>query len=317
MKSKFPQTTCRFATGFVCTVLALINIGIAGAQEPKSTGQRPATAGQVQRPAVPMVIVGSRVISVQDYVTYLQRHPELLPTSLTPAGKLGIVRDMLKEHLLEYYLLKEGLIDAPLNEKPLSSTATGVAFNRLRAKYFPAPPPPTEQQAKRFYDENRELFAIPASIRVSQIQIRVPAGADATVRGKARARALEALHKIRSGQSFESIAAEYTDHAHGKYTNGDLGFVPARTGDAFFDTHVASLKPGETSGVLESPVGYEIYRVTEHGEAIYTPYEDSRTVSAQYMKHANEQARNAFFRLAAKEAGIKVMMPELAAAGNF
>ena len=63
--------------------------------------------------------------------------------------------------------------------------------------------------------------------------------------------------KVR-GASWTAIADEYTEDPSGKGRGGKLGTFPKGRMVPEFDQPLFALKPGETSGVVETPFGYHI-----------------------------------------------------------
>jgi hypothetical protein len=91
---------------------------------------------------------------------------------------------------------------------------------------------------------------------------RVPKGVTRS-KTEAKARAQEALAKIRAGSPFEDVVKQYSDDAGsvdrmgsvGKFRRGDMD--PAFSGAAF------ALKPSEVSDVVETPFGFHVIKRTQ------------------------------------------------------
>ena len=82
-------------------------------------------------------------------------------------------------------------------------------------------------------------------------------------REEARARADEALRKIRGGAAFEEIVKQYSDEPGSAERSGDLGtFERGQMVKAFADAAFA-LKVGEVSEIVETPFGFHIIKRTE------------------------------------------------------
>lgn len=77
-------------------------------------------------------------------------------------------------------------------------------YNLLAAKYFPeANKTPDEEKIHQYYLDHQEMFGIPAMVRIGQIQFGgLPTNADPKAIEATRARADEALKRLRSGESF-------------------------------------------------------------------------------------------------------------------
>src|SRR5262249_17369988 len=82
-------------------------------------------------------------------------------------------------------------------------------------------------------------------------------------REEARARAQEALLKVRSGAPFEDVVKEYTDEPGGADRNGDLGTFDRGTMVKPFADAAFALKVGEVSEVVETKYGFHVIKRTE------------------------------------------------------
>ncbi|WP_437620963.1 peptidylprolyl isomerase [Sorangium sp. So ce1151] len=82
-------------------------------------------------------------------------------------------------------------------------------------------------------------------------------------RDEARARAQEALLKIRGGQSFEQAVTEYSDEPGAGERGGDLGVFERGVMVKGFSDVAFALKVGEVSEIVETPFGFHIIKRTE------------------------------------------------------
>lgn len=98
----------------------------------------------------------------------------------------------------------------------------------------------TPQEAEDYFNSNRDLFRDPEQVKLLEITVETPADG-----GKA-------LAELQAGTDFKTVAGKYSLDPQVKEDGGDRGYVtreglPKEVADAAFQ-----LKPGETSGLVES-----------------------------------------------------------------
>lgn len=253
--------------------------------------------------------IGDQKITVGELMQYINQDTRSVKMATTDQGKAQVLREMILERLLEEGMRREGFL--PTDHPPTQMDYLR-GYNLLAAKYFPeANKTPDEEKIHQYYLDHQEMFGIPAMVRIGQIQFRIPTNADPKAIEATRARADEALKRLRSGESFAVLAGVLTDNPQGKATEGDLGFLPVNR-DAWLKKAVAGLALGQYSEVIESPVGYEIIQLKDRRDALITPYTNVRgTVLAQMRQEAQRQGREAYAWRLAKEVGVTVEINEL------
>lgn len=114
----------------------------------------------------------------------------------------------------------------------------------------------SDKEMEDYYKRNPE-------IRFSHIVIEVKPGASATQRSEAKKRAQEILEEVRkSKRPFDELVRLYSDDLVTKQTGGDAGFQSRMTLTPTFYEVISAMKTGETRGLVETPFGYHIVRVT-------------------------------------------------------
>lgn len=113
-----------------------------------------------------------------------------------------------------------------------------------------------EPNIKRMYDERKYEY------RVSHIMIRP----DSALTDGPRLKAEELLSRIKNGESFEELAAQYSEDEFSKVNGGDIyyltsGMVVPEFEDAMKETPAGSVYPS----VVATRFGYHIIKVTEKG----------------------------------------------------
>jgi hypothetical protein len=82
-------------------------------------------------------------------------------------------------------------------------------------------------------------------------------------REEARARAFEALARIKGGQPFDAVVAAYTDEPGGAQRKGELGRFSRDMMVKPFSDAAFALDVGQVSTVIESPFGFHVIRRIE------------------------------------------------------
>lgn len=95
---------------------------------------------------------------------------------------------------------------------------------------------------------------------VAHILVQVPEQANPEQIQARRRRAEDALSRLKEGADFAQVAAGFSD-APDALQGGVLDFRPAGRLPAVFVETLASLQPGEVSGVLRSPNGFHIIKL--------------------------------------------------------
>jgi peptidyl-prolyl cis-trans isomerase SurA len=116
-------------------------------------------------------------------------------------------------------------------------------------------------------------------LNIAQILVTVPADASAEVVAQRRARAEAALARVRSGESFETVAREVSEDGN-KTRGGMIGLRPtARLPDAFVEV-VRGLKPDEVSPtLLRSAAGFHVLKLLQREEG------GAMTVPETHVRH--------------------------------
>jgi len=154
----------------------------------------------------------------------------------------------------------------------------------------------SEEQITEHYEENLSTrYTQPHEVNARHILIRVPRDADDETKAKARARADEVKQKVDAGGDFAALAQEFSEDPGSKDKGGELGFFPRGRMVGPFEEAAFSLAPGEVSGVVESPFGFNIIKVEDVREERQKPLDEVREEIVVTLKKesAAEKAREA------------------------
>ncbi|OYY93670.1 MAG: hypothetical protein B7Y41_10490 [Hydrogenophilales bacterium 28-61-23] len=120
----------------------------------------------------------------------------------------------------------------------------------------------SDEQARKFFDENPAQFQEPEQRRASHILIKVDAGANAAAKQAAKARAEQLLAEVRAAPArFADLARQHSQDPGSGEKGGDLGAFSRDMMVKPFADAVWAMKPGEIQGPVESQFGYHIIRL--------------------------------------------------------
>lgn len=166
----------------------------------------------------------------------------------------------------------------------------------------------SDEEARRFYEQNPERMKRPPQLRVRHILVASPQGAPAAQKQAARQKAEGLLAQIKGGGDFAAIARESSDDTGSKNDGGLLPWFSRGEMVPQFERAALALKPGETSGVVESPFGFHVLRLEDQRPAAAIPYEEAKPQIEQFL--SRQQARELLDRRVAalrKAAKVEVL----------
>ena len=182
-------------------------------------------------------------------------------------------------------------VDAYIKQNP-----TGVSPT-YQPQMFQADAPPPERRI--VVEQSFE----PKAIAFQHIHIRVPDGSPESDVEAARARANEALRKIRGGASFESIATEYSDGAEAAQ-GGNLGLRLFEDWAKLFVDQTRNVRDGNVTRVFTAPNGFHILKVVERRGIIH---EQQREVVVQAPRPAPVLVHDPRVEAARSEGPVEVV----------
>ena len=165
-----------------------------------------------------------------------------------------------------------------------NDTAQTIAVNVMLKNELEPKIVVAEADSKKFYDENKPRFRQDDAVHASHILIRTPENADAAAKAKAKTQADDLLAQIKKGGNFTDLAKAHSQDPGSAANGGDLGFFSKGQMVPAFEQAAFGLKPGETSGVVETPFGFHIIRVSEFKAGRDLTYAEVKAQIEDYLK---------------------------------
>jgi peptidyl-prolyl cis-trans isomerase C len=163
----------------------------------------------------------------------------------------------------------------------------------------------TDEESKTFFDSNPQLFQQPERVKASHILIKVDEGASEEKKTEARKKIMEIQEKVQKGEDFAELAKTYSEGPSAP-KGGDLDFFGRGQMVKPFEDAAFSLKPNETSDIVETKFGYHLIKVVDKQPEKKMAYAD---VKERIDKHLKDQKlrteRQLYFDKLKKEAKIE------------
>jgi parvulin-like peptidyl-prolyl isomerase len=230
-------------------------------------------------------------IAVLDSQRLAQIKREITPT---------VIQQLILEALLVSEIEKAGIVttDEEINEqiqamidaqnvpgltidkfKELLKAERGIEFSMLQEEYrksldiaklmqskYEGKDTVTEEDAKKYYDENQEDFNRPELVRASHIII-IPDSNDDDPDLAAKTKLEEIQKKLEEGGDFAELAKEYSQDPSNNFKGGDLDYFPRDYMEKPFDEAVFALDINEVSDIVETIYGFHLIKKTGYKEA--------------------------------------------------
>jgi foldase protein PrsA len=113
----------------------------------------------------------------------------------------------------------------------------------------------TDDQIKKYFDENKESFAQAEQVEASHILV------------EDEKTAMEVKKKLDEGGDFAELAKEYSTDTANAESGGELGFFAKGEMVEEFENKAFAMKKGEISDPVKTEFGYHIIMVTDKKEA--------------------------------------------------
>lgn len=143
----------------------------------------------------------------------------------------------------------------------------------------------TPSEVRQYYDQHITEFVEPEKIEVLNILIRKKE-ADGGI-------SEESIKKVKSllndGQDFEEVAKKYSESPNAK-NGGNMGFIKRGEMIKEIDDAIFALPAGGVSDIVETPIGYHVFKITQIVPAISKDFDSAKSEieDAIYQKKINK-----------------------------
>lgn len=159
-------------------------------------------------------------------------------------------------------LAASGLTMEQYRQQLTTQMRDAFLVERFRQQRLDKAPRPnvSEDEMRRFFEAQKgSLGARPANVSFEQVVIE-PQPSD-SAKAAARRRIEEAYKELSAGADFEVLARRYSEDPGSREHGGDLGWFRRGRMVPAFENAVWAMRPGQVSGLVESPFGYHLIKL--------------------------------------------------------
>lgn len=144
----------------------------------------------------------------------------------------------------------------------------------------------SDEEVKKFYEENKARFVTPEQVRASHLLVLLPEGSkpEDEAYKKAKAKAEELRKRAAGGEDFAKLCRENSEDPGSKDQGGDLGFFTKDRMVEPFANAAFALKVSEVSPVVETQFGFHIIKLTERQDAVQHGFDELKEDISNYLK---------------------------------
>ncbi len=138
----------------------------------------------------------------------------------------------------------------------------------------------TEEDIAAYYEKHLDMYGGKQKYHLRNILIIIPTFADENEKLEIRAKIDEILNELNAGESFETMARDYSESSTAP-EGGDLGLFELDSLSPQLQKTIKGMKSGEFTPVLETDQGYQIFFLQE---ILKTPGKSLKDVSPEIQR---------------------------------
>ena len=192
------------------------------------------------------------------------------------------VEDSELQQTIDYIKQQNKLDDAQLAEAMKAQGITAESFRRdlLRQRAIHQLVLPkihvTDEDARARYDELQRRATDVSAVRLSQILFALPEHATEQQLAQAKARAVQALDRVKAGEAFAKVATDMTDDATTRASGGELGWVTTTDLSETWQPIVLGMQQADVRGPVKGERGLYVLYASETKKTALAPFAEMK-----------------------------------------
>lgn len=175
------------------------------------------------------------------------------------------------------------------DEELLEEARKGLLVEKVINQQLETVQIPTEAEVADFYDRNQEHLRRPEQFLISHILVQVLPDDTENVRAAKRLEIEDLRRRAMEGEDFGKLAYEHSN-CPSSQRNGDLGWMIREQMLPEFESAIATLQPGDISGIIETSVGFHILRLQDRHAEELPALETIREDLSRYIQDLRKQS---------------------------
>ena len=164
-----------------------------------------------------------------------------------------------------------------------------LMMSKLRDAATANLPAVTDEEARKYYEENKKMFARPETVHAYHILLKVDNNATPEQVEEKKKLIQDILKKAKKkGASFEELAKKHSE-CPSSAKGGDLGAFGRGRMVKPFEEAAFSLKVGEISDPVRSQFGWHIIKVTEHSDPQTPEFDEVKDMLMKMLERQKKQ----------------------------
>lgn len=260
---------------FAAIFTALALVGCNAAKKPEvnktetSKAESSAPASEAPKGGKVVAEIGKEKITLDEINEMMNTVPEQY-RAVAQSHKDMFLDSIINQRLLYAEASKLNFDKDPGVQKQLDEARKEILIKAYLRKEIEDTVKVTDEDAKKYYDANKEKFKEPEKINISHILV------------DNEAEAKDIMAKLKSGAEFATLAKERSKDAS-KEKGGELGFIAKGQTAPEFEQAAFALQPGQISDIVKTQFGYHIIKVSEKQPEKLMAYDDIKDQLKQMM----------------------------------
>lgn len=194
----------------------------------------------------------------------------------TPEGRRQTLEYIVNVYALAAEAEKQGVEKRPDVQKLLNFTRNDLLARFYLEGLTKDLAPPTEAEAKAFYDQNRGEFVTPESIHLSHILV------------ESEKEAKDALARLKKGDKFGDVASQMSI-CPSKDVKGDLDWMPRGSLAPEIEEIGFTLKNDQITGPVKTKFGYHVLLLHDKRPARENTFDQVKDLIMEQIKFLKQQ----------------------------